>query len=68
LNGIEALTPGERRVIRLAADGRSNREIGQELVVTTKTVEMHLRNAYGKLDIASRKDIDEGLREQLRSL
>jgi DNA-binding CsgD family transcriptional regulator len=66
LNGVEALTPGERRVIRLAADGRSNREIAQELVVTTKTVEMHLRNAYGKLEIASRKEIDDELREQLR--
>ena len=68
LNGLEALTPSERRVIRLAAEGHSNREIAQELVVTAKTVEMHLRNAYGKLEIASRKEIDDELREQLRTL
>lgn len=52
--GPESLTPAERRVCDLAASGRSNREIAQELWVTRKTVEMHLSNAYAKLGIRSR--------------
>jgi DNA-binding CsgD family transcriptional regulator len=57
LRGVEALTPSERRVAGLAAAGRSNREIAQELYVTEKTVEGHLRNAYGKLEIGSRVEL-----------
>ncbi|HEX6389189.1 MAG TPA: LuxR C-terminal-related transcriptional regulator, partial [Solirubrobacteraceae bacterium] len=68
LTGVEALTEGERRVVRAAASGRTNREIAQELVVTTKTVEAHLRNAYGKLGIRSRKEISGELREALERL
>ena len=49
--GVEALTPSELRVVRLAADGRSNREIAHELYVTLKTVEGHLSRAYRKLGI-----------------
>jgi DNA-binding NarL/FixJ family response regulator len=68
ITGIEALTEGERRVVRAAASGRTNREIAQELVVTKKTVEAHLRNAYGKLGIRSRKEISGELREALERL
>ena len=41
----------------LAADGRTNREIAQELFVTPKTVEVHLSSAYRKLGIASRREL-----------
>jgi DNA-binding CsgD family transcriptional regulator len=61
LRGLDALTPGERRVARLAAGGRSNREIAQALFISRKTVEMHLRNAYGKLGIASREHLPAAL-------
>ena len=44
--GLEASTPTELRIVRLAADGRSNREIALELCVTLKTVEAHLWRAY----------------------
>jgi DNA-binding NarL/FixJ family response regulator len=54
---VEALTPSERRVADLAAGGASNREIAHALVVTTKTVEVHLTSAYRKLDIASRAEL-----------
>jgi DNA-binding NarL/FixJ family response regulator len=48
------LTPTERRVAELAADGLANKEIAQALVVTVNTVEFHLRNTYAKLGIRSR--------------
>ncbi len=51
------LTPTERRVAELAAQGLSNKEIAQTLVVTVNTVEFHLRNAYAKLQIRSRAQL-----------
>ena len=44
--GRGALTSGELRVARLAADGHTNREIGQKLFITTKTVEGHLARIF----------------------
>jgi len=55
--GAEALTASERRVADLAAAGRANREIAQELFVTPKTVENHLGRIYTKLGIAGRRDL-----------
>jgi ATP/maltotriose-dependent transcriptional regulator MalT len=55
--GVEALTPSELRIVRLAADGRSNREIAHELFVTLKTIEGHLSRAYAKLDIEGRSQL-----------
>jgi DNA-directed RNA polymerase specialized sigma24 family protein len=46
----------------LAAEGRSNREIAQTLFVTVKTVELHLRNTYRKLDLSSRRELAARLR------
>jgi DNA-binding CsgD family transcriptional regulator/Flp pilus assembly protein TadD len=61
LSGVESLTPSERRVVDLAADGRTNREVAQELYVTPKTVEVHLTNAYRKLGIRSRRELEQAL-------
>ena len=44
-------------------EGRTNRQIAQELFVTMKTVEMHLSNAYRKLDIGSRGQLEAALSE-----
>jgi DNA-binding CsgD family transcriptional regulator len=52
-----ALTSQELVVARLAAAGRTNREIAGELVVSVKTVEYHLRNAFQKLGIARRREL-----------
>jgi DNA-binding NarL/FixJ family response regulator len=62
--GVEALTPSELRIARLAAQGRSNREIAQELYVTLKTVEGHLSRAYTKLGIEGRAQLPRMLDEE----
>ena len=61
LSGVESLTPSERRVVDLAAAGRTNRDIAQELYVTPKTVEVHLSNAYRKLGVSSRRELERAL-------
>jgi DNA-binding CsgD family transcriptional regulator len=55
--GVESLTPSELRIVRLAAEGRTNREIAHELYVTLKTVEGHLSRAYAKLGIEGRAEL-----------
>jgi ATP/maltotriose-dependent transcriptional regulator MalT len=65
LSGAESLTPSELRVARLAADGLTNREIAQNLFVTMKTVETHLRHCYQKLEIAGRGELAQSLEPTL---
>ena len=57
LSGPDSLTPSERRVTEKAAVGAMNREIADELFLSVKTVEMHLRSAYRKLGISSRGEL-----------
>jgi DNA-binding CsgD family transcriptional regulator len=61
LSGAEALTAAERRVAELAAQGATNPEIAQALFVTINTVEGHLRHAYQKLSINSRRQLPAAL-------
>jgi DNA-binding CsgD family transcriptional regulator len=61
VRGIDALTPSELRVVRLAAAGNTNREIAQQLFVSMKTIEKHLGNAYMKLDVSSRNELSGAL-------
>ncbi|MQW76977.1 hypothetical protein GHK92_13935 [Nocardioides sp. dk4132] len=51
---LAALTHTEQRVARLAADGLTNREIAETMVVTVKVIERHLSRVYRKLEIRSR--------------
>ena len=44
-----------------AADGRTNRQIAEELFVTPKTVENHLTRVYSKLGVSSRSALSEVL-------
>jgi DNA-binding CsgD family transcriptional regulator len=51
------LTPSDAQVARLAASGRTNREIAQALFVSTKTVEAALSRVYGTLGVRSRAEL-----------
>jgi DNA-binding CsgD family transcriptional regulator len=55
--GVDALTPSELRVARLAAQSLTNRDIAQALFITSKTVSDHLSSAYRKLNITSRDQL-----------
>jgi DNA-binding CsgD family transcriptional regulator len=52
--GWLALTPAERDVARLVAEGLANREIADKLFVSPRTVQAHLTHVYRKLGITSR--------------
>ena len=53
---LAALTAREREVLRLIAEGRSNREIGAALFISAKTASVHVSNIMGKLGVASRTE------------
>ena len=55
--GLDALTPSERRIAAMAAEGSSNRQIAQSLFLSLKTVETHLGSVYRKLDVRSRSEL-----------
>lgn len=54
VTGAESLTDGQATVARLAASGRTNREIAEGLYVSVKTVETHLAAVYRKLAVPGR--------------
>jgi two-component system, NarL family, response regulator LiaR len=52
----EALTERELEILRLAARGLTNKQIGAQLDISDRTVQNHLANTYGKLEVASRTE------------
>jgi DNA-binding NarL/FixJ family response regulator len=53
---LAELTPREREVLELMAEGRSNSAIAEQLVVTERAVEKHVTNIFGKLGLAATHD------------
>jgi DNA-binding NarL/FixJ family response regulator len=53
---LAALTPREREVLALMAEGRSNASIARQLWLTERTVETHVSSILGKLDLAPSED------------
>jgi DNA-binding CsgD family transcriptional regulator len=60
---IEGMSPSERRVAELVAEGRSNRDIAAALFVTERTVASHLTHVYAKLGVRSRTELARFLTE-----
>jgi DNA-binding CsgD family transcriptional regulator len=63
LAGLDSLTASERRIAELASHGLTNREIGQTLFVTARTVEGHLTSVFRKLQLDSRDELPAALAE-----
>ena len=56
-SGAAQLTPQELQVVRLAATGLSNRDIGAQLVISPRTVGHHLCKAFPKLGVGGRHEL-----------
>ena len=53
----DPLTAREREIAALVGAGRTNREVAEQLVLSTRTIEAHLRSIYGKLGVRSRVEL-----------
>jgi len=56
-NLVEALTPREIDVLRLIAQGYTNRQVAEELCISVRTVESHRANLMGKLNVRGRVEL-----------
>ena len=55
--GWDSLTPAERMIAGLVAEGLSNPQIGQRLFISRRTVQTHLAHVFAKLDISARAQL-----------
>jgi two-component system response regulator DevR len=55
--GVEQLTPQERRIIALVAEGMTNRQIGEQVHLAEKTVKNYVSNILMKLDLSRRAEV-----------
>ncbi|MCP2335029.1 LuxR C-terminal-related transcriptional regulator [Actinomadura rupiterrae] len=64
-SGWGSLTPAELSVVQLAAEGRSNPEIGERLFMSRGTVKTHLSHVYAKLGVSNRTELASYARDHL---
>jgi len=57
IGAVDPLTPRETEVVKLIAEGQTNRDIAAELVISEKTVERHRANILGKLGMRDRVEL-----------
>ena len=57
MDAMSMLTPQEQQIARLASDGLSNREIGERLFLSPRTVSTHLYRIYPKVNVSSRAEL-----------
>ena len=56
-DALGELTPQQRQIVRLASDGLTNRQIGDRLFLSPRTVSSHLYRSYPKLGVAGRHQL-----------
>jgi DNA-binding NarL/FixJ family response regulator len=65
---IDTLTPREREILALIAEGHSNGAVADALVVTKRAVEHHVNNIFLKLDLGEPKDVSRRVKAAMTLL
>ena len=63
--GLEALTDREQEILALVAEGRSNGDIAETLVVTKRAVEGHINSIFSKLELGDPEKVDRRVKAAL---
>ncbi len=63
--GLERLTPRERQILAMIAEGRSNNAIAETLMVTKRAVERHINGIFLKLDLGEASDVNRRVKAAL---